>query len=197
MTNKKRNEMFENNIGLVYKVAYSMNFGNSELDDMIQNGSIGLLDAIKKWDSKKGAFSTFSFQYIKFYILRGLKKFDLNQPFRIPIYIYEDKELLKNCRVTTLNLDKKVKEEGSMSYSDAIEDKNSAIDLFIKKTEILDLLNECFELLNPKERYILYGRYFEDKTLRDLGEELNLTKERIRQIQFKAIGKIRSSKNEN
>jgi len=222
-----KEKLIEKNLKLVLKVA--QNYLGRGLDylDLVQEGNIGLITAVEKYDISKGyRFSTYAFYWIKNMILRAIKEKTRN--IRIPDYLFKEislydkvttelteklnriptpKEiskimeidekkvtLLHNSVFDTLSLNAFVNDDGE--EFDFVSSDESVEEMMVEKNkneEIRNLLESNF--LKEREKEVLKLRYgFIDgvnHSLEDIGQELNLTRERIRQIEKNALIKLR------
>ena len=240
-----RDELIEHNLKLVISVAkryYNGCHGVLELEDLIQEGNIGLITAAEKYNPDKGfKFSTYATCWIKQGILRCLN--NQSRTIRLPVHVVEAiininkikskyfidhnemptfkyiadymnqnhiststkksysandiKDLCEYWSNSTLaSLSKPVGEEEDSTLGDFIPDENEDT---AAEAEIYSL-NKSFEevmaqLLTEREAYIVKRRFgfydMDPVTLDVLATELKLTRERIRQIEVKAIRKLR------
>ena len=227
-------KIYNSNLKLVASIAKKYTNKGLSLMDLIQEGNMGLLKAIDKFDFEKGnKFSTCATIWIKQSIRRALT--DKSRTIRIPSHLIETinkikkvEELLEhelgrkptneeiskkvgispekivlimNSIQTPISLEKPVGDEDDATISDFIADRSSLTPL--EYCEKMDIKKEIEKILNenltPRESEILRLRYgFVDgqpKTLEEIGKRMgNVSKERIRQIEFKAIRKLKRLK---
>ena len=229
-----RKLLIESNLRLVVSIAKKYVGHGMQFIDLIQEGNIGLITAVEKYDSSRGfRFSTYATWWIKQAITRALA--DKSRNIRLPVHIYEkmarinkartdlSRELGREPTIQEIALKTRLSEQSvsdtiklqldSVSINTEIgDDEKSELGDFIPSDEdspeeqtimntlpdnIKNLLLECH--LKEKEIKILTLRYGLDgsgpKTLEEIGEMYKITRERIRQIEAKALNKIRRSKN--
>ena len=225
-----QHQLVKSNLRLVISIAKRYYNSGVPFIDIIDEGNIGLIEAVKRFEYRKGfKFSTYGVWWIKQSIVKEISS--KRHVIRFPMHIAR---LIKKSIQTSKTLTQKLGREPTideiakemkvdrktLSYimiftqdmvsvnsffknsdnnhndmSSIIEDKNSPSphqEAFMDS--LRDTLMEALECLDEKERTIIISRYGlygkEPKTLEDTGKELNITRERVRQIQIKAIKKL-------
>lgn len=187
-------ELVINNSGIVYKIANKYNGVNREMtiDDLIQEGTIGLIEAAKRYDfnnEKKAKFITYAIYYIDRYInlcVNGRSSKDVgNNKF------YSDCTSL-NSSIGKESEDERINFIECIDYGiENVEEK-----LYIEKLRE-DLEKVMIENNTLQEREVLkfhYGWDCKSCTLEYIGDMLGISRERVRQIESKALRKIRTTK---
>jgi len=229
------NRLFEMYLRVVVKIALNSYKNNGyELDDLIQEGSLGLLRAIQNYNlNKHGSFISYLPWWVMQYIDRAIA--DKSRNIRVPVHFLEQIKSVKrsieslqgksenkepsfeeiandiNMTVNDIELILRTSEEPlsihniiNYEYCDAFHikfyapDTESPYELYIEK-ELKNIIDSVLSMLTCQEENILRFRYglFDGRirTLEEVGNIYNITRERIRQIEAKALRKLRNSKN--
>jgi len=224
-----RRELTEANLRLVVFVAKRFTGMGLSFTDLIQEGNIGLMRAVEKFDyTRKNRFATYAVHWIRQSVVRAIA--DQSRVIRIPVNKFhsaykvgrayrrlhqkmgrrptteevaeeldipvETVRLVREETRGTVSLDTPVGDEGSLSLADCIEDENSPCpSLETEERELFDKTREVLATLTPREERILRLRFGidvnDEHTLREIGRDFDITRERVRQIETQALQKLR------
>jgi RNA polymerase primary sigma factor len=225
-----KSRMIESNLKLVYSIAIKYTFSELAISDLIQEGNIGLIKAVEKFNYRLGyKFSTYATWWIKQSITRAIA--DQERLIRVPVHMVElvnkvnrirrDLELKSgliasntdiafNSQITEDQLKKVINATFEILYFELHHEQtdpdliNSLIDLSFNPEEILmqdstrKLLEMVLDTLTLKEAKIIRLRFGfntnnEEYTLEQIGKLFDVTRERIRQMESKALSQLRLS----
>jgi len=214
-------EEVQNHLGLVIRIAKKYQDLGVDLDDLVQEGMIGVMVAIKNYDPEKGAFSTYASLWIAQKIRRYVENNSRN--VRLPVWAGRAKyqaaryaerrrrltgsfpgldEIVDNVRLgISKKYIKSVVSTGfhhESSLDELIDDSRTLHDVLASDCEQADFeahenLNIAMQTLCERHRDVLIMRYFEDKTLGECGKHFGVCRERVRQIQADALAELKKT----
>lgn len=230
IVDEAKNKMAKSNLRLVVSNAKKYTNRGLPFLDLIQEGNIGLMKAVDKFEYKRDLkFSTYATWWIKQAISRAIA--DQARTIRIPIHMIDTvnkinkaqrdymqkhgkesdidniaKEVaipidkIKNVIKMTkepISLDAPIGNDDDGKYGDFVEDKNIVGPMEqVLKEDLRNQIEEVLSQLNERERAVIKMRFGllddeSDRTLEEIGKELNVTRERVRQIESSAIKKLK------
>jgi RNA polymerase primary sigma factor len=215
ITERKRieRELIEGNLRFVITVAKQYQNQGLDLSDLIAEGNLGLMKAIKNFDWNKDLrFISYGVWWVKQSIIQSLN--DNSRTIRLPVNVVQDLHKAKKEVEQTgkkidekfsnlpsiIDLDKYINEDGD-TLLDMIENKDAELPdaVFNTKDLLKQKLMSLLDVLDDRERSIVadyFGLTGTPRTLEDIGSDFNLTKERVRQIKEKALRRLRNDSSE-
>jgi RNA polymerase primary sigma factor len=215
------------NLRLVVSIAKRYSYQNVPLMDLIQDGSMGLIKAVDRYQVEKGfKFSTYATWWIRQSISRSIANY--SRTIRIPVHVQDKisrvKKMIREYIIEhgkepdlhtisdeteipiamlklilfwdgyVISLDEPIG-DGESTLGDMTEDTNHPNPESYHKTQIIeDFVNEIIELLSEREQLVIRMRFgfdSEKKTFDEIGNSMGISRERVRQLEMKALKKLR------
>lgn len=199
--------LISHNLRLVIMQARRYTKDDHDIMDLIAEGNRGLAIASGRYDPTIGKFSTFAMLWIKQKMLIYMQK---KQHIRVPSRIYWEANALRKQAegpsATARDVAKSMAAEAKIPKVLSLHSKQSEgfeeLEFFVSAPDSADevqlrerdeAIEQAMAVLTEREQHVIRERFFESKSLQEVGQEMGVSRERIRQIQAFALSRIRSS----
>ncbi len=198
---KERDRLILENISLVKKVAskiyYRLPKGDIEFDDLVNVGVIGLIKAIEKYDKNKAKFSTYAYIKIRGEILDYLRSLDIvprtvRDKIKKEPPLEEGKPVPLSNTAVMISIEKALSSDESLKIIDTLVSNRDTPEEEVIKEDQKEKLINAIQLLGEKERKVLQMLYFEEKDLKTIAQQLDISVSRVSQIKHEAIKKLKT-----
>ncbi len=222
-----RDKLVVSNLRLVVNIAKKYRYTNVPMMDLIQEGNMGLMKAIDRFQVEKGyRLSTYATWWIRQFISRSIS--NTARTIRIPVHIYDSLAIIKKatikyikengvepdietvskltnisipslkivylCSDDAISLDQSVGEDNSRLLDFTEDKKNKNPEEYNNEKELDEFVDDILQVLDRREQAIIKMRFgidYDEKTLGEVGDLFGISRERVRQIQSRAIKKLK------
>ena len=189
--------LLESTFGLIFDYARKLSRNSSEFDDMLEVGYMGFVRGVvnRRWNPRRGAWSTYIGYSIRGPMLR-LRGMSMDRDVvRVPEGQRREGRQTRKSAATGRSLSTHCPCENPYSVRDYLGDvadsRTVTADVVAEQNDELNLMKDKMQLLFPRELYVLKRRIMNGETLKVVGRDMGLSRERVRQIEHRALNRLR------
>lgn len=217
-------KLYFQNTGFIYQVVKRYVNDKTTIEDLMQQAFLGLVKAVEEYDSSR---SNNFLNVLKFYLMQCLRelrsdmpehmhrkvikykrilqdyeKQNLKEPSDIQIMkqmeiSHEQLTYIKKLSHSAMSLDESIGEEGDITRGSLLIDETTNIENFIEDEELKRIIHESIEMLPEAEKDVINKKYFKDKSITTISEEMNLTYNNTKRLHDNAFLKLKKNKELN
>ncbi|WP_457639040.1 sigma-70 family RNA polymerase sigma factor [Persephonella sp.] len=195
-----REKLILENMSLVKKVAskiyYRLPKGDIEFDDLVNVGVIGLMKAIEKYNKDKAKLSTYAYIKIRGEILDYLRSLDIvprtvREKIKKEQPLEEGKPVPLSNTAVMISIEKALSSDESLKIVDTLVSQRESPEDAVIREDQREKIIKAMETLSEKEKKVLQMLFFEERDLKSVAEEINVSISRVSQIKSEALKKLK------
>lgn len=215
-------KLYFQNTGFIYQIVKRYVNDNTTIEDLMQQAFIGLVQAVENYDSSK---SDNFLNIFKFYILNSLRELRTEIPeymhwtvikYKKMLQDYEkqnieapnDRQIINKMGISqeqllyikqllkpVISLDEPIKEDGTKTKGDFLIDKTEDTETHIENEDLKKIIHESIKMLPDSEKNVINKKYFDEKSIKIISEEMNIKYNQAVNLHDNAFKKLRRNRN--